>query len=195
MLMIRAETLVRMLQGQSTIPNQGISDLKHIDLALRAVGLILLILSHSGQQVYSERFTTHYRARHINVKEMAGILHALQRWLANVKESHWILHWDNFAVATGMKKISISGNGIPTIGAIAMFAAGNNTEIESLWASPRYNATADMQSRGKMQKIADRYSNQGDADFGIISICCSFRCFPITINQNLTVVHALLVLL
>lgn len=56
-----------------------LSDLKNIDLALGAVMLILLISSHSGQQVCSKRFTTHSRARHMNVKEMAAILRALQR--------------------------------------------------------------------------------------------------------------------
>ena len=56
-----------------------LSNWKHIDLALGAVMLILMILSHSGQQVYSERFPIHYRARHINVIEMAAILRAFAK--------------------------------------------------------------------------------------------------------------------
>lgn len=110
-------------------------------------------------QAYSERFTTRLMPKHINVKEMTAVLHALQRWLPMVKGSHLVLHCDNFAVAKGVKKTSIRGNAMHALRAIAMLAAVNDVEIESRWISTKHNFLADLLSRGRLQKIADKYSN------------------------------------
>ena len=113
----------------------------------------------SCEQVLSERFTTRLRPKHINVKEMTAILHALQKWLSLIKGSHLILRSDNFAVAKGVKKSSIRGNAMHALRAIAMLTALNDFEIESHWISTRHNSIADLLSRGKLQKLADKYPN------------------------------------
>lgn len=114
------------------------------------------------QQVLTKRFTTRLRAKHINVKEMTAILHALQKWLSMVTRSYLILYCDNFAVATGVKKTSIRGNAMHALHTIVMIAALNDIEIESRWISTRQNAVADWLSRRKLQKIADKYLNLQD---------------------------------
>ena len=109
------------------------------------------------EQAYSEQFTTRLRQKHINVKEMTAILHALRRWLPLCKGSHLVLHCDNFPVAKGVKKTSIRGQAMHSLRAIVMLAAVHDIEIESIWISTKQNAVADLLSRGMIQKIANVY--------------------------------------
>ena len=111
------------------------------------------------EQALSERFSTRLRSKHINVKEMTAILHALQKWLLLIQGSHLILRSDNFAVAKGVKNTSICGNAMHALRAIAMLAALNDIKIDSYWISTRQNSIADLLSRGKLQKLADKYPN------------------------------------
>lgn len=111
------------------------------------------------QQAFSERFTTRLRHKHINVKEMTAILHALQKWVSLCRGSRFILHCDNFAVAKGVKKTSIRGNAMHTLRAIVMLTALNDIAIESRWISTRENNVVDLLSRGMIQKLANQYPN------------------------------------
>ena len=43
--------------------------------------------------------------------------------------------------------------------AIAMLAALNDIEIKSHWINTRQNSIADLLSRGKSQKLANKYPN------------------------------------
>lgn len=117
------------------------------------------LLSIPLQQAFSERFTTRLRHKHINVKEMTAILHALQKWVSLCRGSHLILHCDNFAVAKGVKKTSIRGSAMHPLRAIAMLAALNDIAIESRWISTKENNVADLLSRGMIQKLANQYPN------------------------------------
>lgn len=83
-------------------------------------------LSLPVTQLYSVRFTSRLRPKHINVKEMTAILRALQKWLPIIQGSHLILHCDNFAVAAGVKKTSICGSAMHPLCAIAILAAIND---------------------------------------------------------------------
>ena len=50
-------------------------------------------------QVYSQRFPSRLRPKHINVKETRAVLFAFRRWLHILTGRHILLYGDNFAVS------------------------------------------------------------------------------------------------
>lgn len=111
----------------------------------------------TGSMAFSRRFSTRLRHRHINVKETQAILHALRIWTPQLKGSHLIIHCDNEAVATGLRKLTLRGSAMKPLRELLMLAALNDISIESVWIPTRSNILADLFSRGKFKLIADKF--------------------------------------
>ena len=90
---------------------------------------------------------------------MTAILHTLQKWLPLIQRSHLILRSNNFAVAKGVKKTSICGNAMHALRALMMLAALNDIKIDFYRISTRQKLIANLLSCGKLQKLANKYSN------------------------------------
>ena len=111
----------------------------------------------AAPQVFSMRFPTRERAKHINVKEMRAILHALKLFGPSAAGCCIKIHCDNSAVAEGLKKSSIKGGAMKPLRAIAMKIALLDIAIESIWIPTKENLLADLLSRGRFDKIANYY--------------------------------------
>ena len=109
----------------------------------------------SAKQAFSERFRSNLRSKHINIKEMAAVYMAMQRWLPDFAGSHLIIKSDNFAVASGIKKTSMRGQAMIYLRKIVMLAAQHDIVINSQWISTTDDWLADLLSRGRFDKLAD----------------------------------------
>lgn len=81
---------------------------------------------------FSKRFYTRLRHRHISVKETFAILHSLKVWIAQLRDSHLIVHCDNEAVATGLQKLTLRGPAMKPLRDFLMLAALNDISIDSI---------------------------------------------------------------
>ena len=110
----------------------------------------------SFDKAFSYRFSTRQRAKRINFKEMTAILQAIARWIEIFKGSHLHVFCDNFAVAHGLQKTSIKGEGMQLLRRIAMLCAEHDIEVQAYLISTKQNSLADMLSRGQYTKIAKK---------------------------------------
>ena len=74
--------------------------------------------------------------KHINVKEMMAVLHALRKWLPILKDPN-LSYGDNQAVVNGLRNGSIRGPAMKPLRDIAMLLALHDIVIESYWISSR----------------------------------------------------------
>ena len=81
--------------------------------------------------VFSHRFSTRLCHKHINVKEMTSVLFAIRKWLNLIAGKHLIIHGDNFAVVSGLKKRSIQGAAMAPLREICMLLAKHDVTITS----------------------------------------------------------------
>ena len=117
------------------------------------------IFTMPALHAFSKRFSSRLRPSHINVKEMAAIVHALRTWLPIITGGLVIVHSDNTPVVAGIKKTSMRGNAMRPLRTIAMITAVHDIKLESSWIPTASNWLADMLSRGMLEKIADRVPN------------------------------------
>ena len=109
----------------------------------------------STSQAFSMRMPTRLRKRHITVKEMTAVLHALQKWRHEFRGVRLIIHGDNTGVVNGLKNTSIRGPAIDALREIALILALEDIIIESHWLSSEDNLLADILSRGQWEKLAN----------------------------------------
>lgn len=123
----------------------------------------------SLEKAFSYRLSMRQRAKRINFKEMTAILQAMARWIKTFRGSHLHVFCDNFAVAHGLRKISIRGEGMQLLCRIAMLCAEHDIEVQAHWISTKQNSLADMRSRGQYTKIANKYPSLqiAQSTFGI----------------------------
>lgn len=110
-------------------------------------------------QAFSIRLHTRLRNKHITVKEMMAVLHALQLWAHEFEGARLIIHGDNTGVVNGLQNLSIRGPALSPLREIAMILALRQITIESLWLSSEENLLADILSRGQWAKLADEYKH------------------------------------
>ena len=110
-------------------------------------------------QAYSQRFSTRLRNKHITVKEMFAVLHALSTWLPLLARSRLIIYGDNTGVVQGLKHSSIVGPAMDPLRKIAMILATHDIVIESNWIPSKENFLADILSRGQWHKLTNEYSH------------------------------------
>ena len=108
--------------------------------------------------VFSHRFSSRLRPRHLNVKEMTAILIAIRKWLHLLRGKHLVIYGDNYAVSSGLKKRSISGAAMAALRDICMLLASHVVTVTSNWISTKENILADLLSRGKWSSIANSWS-------------------------------------
>lgn len=82
-------------------------------------------------QAFSERFSTRNRKKHITVKEMFAVLHALKTWLPFLAGCRLIIYGDNTGVVQGLKHSSIIGPAMDPLREIVMIFATHDIVIES----------------------------------------------------------------
>lgn len=106
-------------------------------------------------QAFSVRLHTRLRKRHITVKEMMAVLHALQLWAPKLERTRLIIHGDNTGVVNGLQNLSIRGPALDPLREIAMILALRDIVIESIWLPSEENRLADILSRGQWTKLAN----------------------------------------
>lgn len=106
-------------------------------------------------QAFSVRLHTRLQTRHITVKEMMAVLHALQLWAQEFEGALLIIHGDNTGVVNGLQNLSIRGPALKPLQEIAMILALHDIVIESRWLPSEENLLADILSRGQWAKLAD----------------------------------------
>ena len=79
--------------------------------------------------MYSHRFSTRLSPKHINVKEMTSILFAMKKWLDLIRGKHLVIHGDNYAVVSGLRKRSIQGAAMAPLRDICMLLAKHDITI------------------------------------------------------------------
>ena len=84
----------------------------------------------SPAEVFSIRTSSRDMKKHINVKEMMTILHALRKWLPIFKGSKLVIYGDNQAVVNGLRNGSIRGPAMKPLRDIAMLLALHDIVIE-----------------------------------------------------------------
>jgi len=114
-------------------------------------------LPPAAHQVFSKRFGTRLRSKHINVKEMVAVLHALQTWLPHFAGSNLTVYGDNAAVVAGINKSSMRGGAMTPLRRIALLAAAHDILLHAQWISTIENRLVDMLSRAKFGTIANEF--------------------------------------
>ena len=111
----------------------------------------------SNAQAFAIKFTSRQRRKHINVKEMIAILHALCLWRPRLATCDINLHCDNFAVVQGIIKSSIRGKAMEPLREVMMQIALHNITLKAIWIPTKNNFLADLLSRRKLETIANIY--------------------------------------
>jgi len=83
-------------------------------------------LSPAANQAFSKRFNTRLSIKHIDVKEMAAVLHALTTWLPLFAGCNLTIYGDNAAVVAGINKTSMRGGAMLPLRRIALLAAAHD---------------------------------------------------------------------
>ncbi len=115
-------------------------------------------LSSTVSQAFSNRFNTHLSSKHINVKEMTTVLHALTAWLFNFARCNLTIYDDNVAVVVDINKIFMREEAMLHLRWIVLLTTAHDICIHALWISIHENCLADLLSWAKFSTIADEFS-------------------------------------
>ena len=113
----------------------------------------------SISQAFLARMSTQLQNKHITVKEMTAVLHALQTWRKEFKDKRLIIHGDNTGVVNGLENTSIRGPAIDALREMTMILALEDIIIESHWLPSKENLLADILSRGQWKKLANSHKH------------------------------------
>ncbi len=117
-----------------------------------------LNLSSAVNQAFSNWFNTHLSSKHINVKEMTTVLHALTAWLLNFAKCNLTIYDDNVTVVIDINKIFMREEAMLHLRRIVLLTTAHDICIHALWISIHENRLADLLSRAKFSTIADEFS-------------------------------------
>ncbi len=92
-----------------------------------------------SEQVFSQRFSTREKSKHIGPKEMSAVLLALNKWHTQFVESKLLIFWDNFGLTPGLTHFSILEAAMSSLRKIAMMLSLYDIVIKSQWISTRDN--------------------------------------------------------
>ena len=97
-------------------------------------------------------------SKHINVKEITMILHALTAWLLIFARCNLIIYDDNVAVVIDINKIFMHEETMLHLRWIVLLMTVHDICIHALWISTHENCLADLLSQAKFSTIADKFS-------------------------------------
>lgn len=122
------------------------------DYYLRHSSLSLVVF-----QAFSNRFNTRLKSKHINVKEMTTVLHALQTWLPHFARSNLTIYDNNAAVVVDINKSFMREGAMMPLRRIALLTAAHDILLHAQWISTTENRLADLLSRAKFSIIANEF--------------------------------------
>ncbi len=96
--------------------------------------------------------------KHINVKEMTTVLHALTAWLLVFAKCNLIIYDDNVAVVVNINKIFMREETMLHLRRIILLTTAHDICIHALWISTHENRLTDLLFRVKFSTIADEFS-------------------------------------
>lgn len=129
---------------------------------LNGIGGFFLTESQSiplVSQAFSKRFSTKDREKHITVKEMLAVLHALHTWLPHFAGCQLVVYGDNTGVVQGLKHSSIEGPAMDPLRDIVIIFAIHDIVIESNWIPSKNFFLADILSRGQKEKLTNEFAH------------------------------------
>ena len=96
--------------------------------------------------------------KHINVKEMMTVLHALTAWFFVFAKCNLTIYDDNVAVVIDINKIFMCEEAMLHLRRIVLLTTAHDICIHALWISTHENHLADLLFRAKFSTIADEFS-------------------------------------
>ena len=96
--------------------------------------------------------------KHINVKEMTIVLHALTAWFFIFARCNLIIYDNNIAVIIDINKIFMHKETMLHLRWIVLLMTVYDICIHALWISTHENYLADLLFRAKFSTIADEFS-------------------------------------
>jgi hypothetical protein len=115
-------------------------------------------LSSIVSQTFSTWFNIRLRSKHINVKEMTAILHALTAWFSHFARCNLIIYDDNAVVVIDINKIFMYEETMLSLWRIVLLMIAHNICIHAQWISITENRLADLLSWAKFSIIANEFS-------------------------------------
>ncbi len=115
-------------------------------------------LSSAVNQAFSNQFNTRLSSKHINVKEIITVLHALTAWLFIFAKCNLTIYDDNVAVIININKIFMHEEAMLHLQWIILLTIAHDICIHALWISTHENHLADLLSWAKFSTIADKFS-------------------------------------
>ncbi len=125
---------------------------------MRNYYLLHLNLSSAASQTFSNRFNMRLSDKHINVKEMMTVLHALTAWLSVFAKCNLTIYDDNVTVVVDINKIFMREETMLHLRWIVLLTTAHDICIHALWILIHENRLADLLSRAKFSTIADEFS-------------------------------------
>ncbi len=125
---------------------------------MRDYYLLYSSLSSAASQTFSNRFNTRLSDKHINVKEITTVLHALTAWLPVFARCNLTIYDDNVAVVVDINKIFMHEEAMLHLRQIVLLTTAHDICIHALWISTHENRLADLLFRAKFSTIADEFS-------------------------------------
>ncbi len=106
-------------------------------------------LSSAASQTFSNRFNTRLSDKHINVKEMTTVFHALTAWFFIFAKCNLTIYDDNVAVVVDINKIFMREETMLHLRWIILLTTAHDICIHALWISTHENHLADLLFRAK----------------------------------------------
>ncbi len=115
-------------------------------------------LSSAASQAFFKRFNTRLSSKHINVKKMTAILHALTAWLSLFAKCNLIIYDDNVIVVVDINKIFMREETMLSLRRIVLLMIAHNICVHAQWISITENRLVDLLSWAKFSTIANEFS-------------------------------------
>ncbi len=115
-------------------------------------------LSSAASQTFSNQLYMRLSDKHINVKEMTTVLHALTAWLSVFARCNLTIYNDNVTVVIDINKIFMREETMLHLRWIVLLTTAHDICIHALWISIHENRLADLLSQAKFSTIADEFS-------------------------------------
>ncbi len=120
--------------------------------------LLHLNLSSAVNQTFSNQFNMRLNDKHINVKEMMTVLHALTAWFSVFAKCNLIIYDNNVVIVIDINKIFMCKETMLHLRWIVLLMIAQDICIHALWISTHENYLADLLFQAKFSIIADEFS-------------------------------------
>ena len=108
--------------------------------------------------VFASRVPTRHAIKDdIQFREMLAVKLAVKRWLPRLAGSRIVIHCDNAAVVSGLKKSTIHGPAMSPLRQLTLLFAVHDIAVVPIWIPTKANELADLLSRFLFEKAAKLY--------------------------------------